>query len=141
MTSSTLAAVASAALSLLFSYIPGFKNWFDPLHPNIKRLVMITMLISVAGISFGVACLGVGDLFKLKIPCSAYGALGLIQTLIAAIVTNQAVYLISPKSNRKSAEKSNDQETPEEKRVTSKRKRMRQQQNMRRYKETIKSRK
>ena len=110
MTSSTLAAVASAALSLLFSYIPVFKNWFDPQHPNIKRLVMIAMLAIVAVLSFGIACLGVGDLIKLNIPCSAYGALGLIQTLIAAIAANQTVYLLSPKSDKKHAQESPDKD-------------------------------
>ncbi len=48
MTGSTLAALAASLLSLLFSYIPGFKTWYSPKDPYLKRLIMLALVIVAA---------------------------------------------------------------------------------------------
>jgi len=45
MTPELLSSTAAIFLSLLFSYIPGFSSWYDPLSPTLKRLVMLALLL------------------------------------------------------------------------------------------------
>lgn len=97
MSSQALAATAATILSLLFSYVPGFKTWYAPLSPTMKRLIMLAFVTLTAAGAFGLACAGWGDQLNLNLTCSHAGALGLLQSLIAALAANQATFLISPK--------------------------------------------
>jgi len=45
MTPEILSSSAAIALSLLFSYVPGFKTWYEPLGGDLKRMVMWLPLI------------------------------------------------------------------------------------------------
>ena len=103
MTSESLAAVAAAALSLLFSYIPGFSKWYEPLDATLKRLVMLALLTAVAAGSFGLACAGLSEQLGIQLSCTTSGLIGLLQTLVAALAANQAAYLISPRPNNRRA--------------------------------------
>ena len=98
MTPEILAASASVFLSLLFSYVPGFKTWYEAQQPTYKRLIMLALLVLVAVGSFAAACAQLGDTFHLEIVCRRQGAVGLLSTLLAALVANQSTFLISPKS-------------------------------------------
>jgi hypothetical protein len=101
MTPQALAAIAAAILSLLFSYVPGFKSWYQPLETTYKRLVMLALVcLSAAGV-FGLACAGWGDQLNLNLTCSPESALGMVSTLLGALAANQAVFLISPKPARR----------------------------------------
>jgi len=95
MTPEYLASIIAIALSLLFSYIPGFATWFDPKSPNIKRLVMLALLLLTAVVSFALACANLAP--ELAIACDTAGAWGLFKIFVAAVIANQAAYLISPK--------------------------------------------
>ena len=97
MSPQTLAAAAATVLSLLFSYIPGFKTWYTPLSPTMKRLVMLALVVLTAAGAFGLACAGWGDQLNIHLTCDHSGALVLFQSLIAALAANQATFLISPK--------------------------------------------
>ncbi len=66
MTGSTLAALAASLLSLLFSYIPGFKTWYTPKDPYPKRLIMLALVVVVALGAFSFACAGLADDFSVK---------------------------------------------------------------------------
>ncbi len=92
MSAEGLASIAGVVLSLVFSYVPGVKGWFEVLDKAYKQLIMGILLVVVAVGVFGVACSGWLDV---GVVCSQEGAIGLIQTLIAALVANQAVYLIT----------------------------------------------
>ena len=98
MTADILASTASVFLSLLFSYVPGFKSWYEAQAPTSKRLIMLGLLALVAAGSFAAACAQFGDALRLDVVCSRDGAIGLLETFIAALVANQAAFLISPKS-------------------------------------------
>ncbi len=100
MTGSTLAALAASLLSLLFSYIPGFKTWYSPKDPYLKRLIMLALVIVAAMGAFSFACAGLADDFSVKVSCDAFGAWGLVRAVIAAVAANQAVFLISPRKSQ-----------------------------------------
>lgn len=91
MTAEQLSSVAGVILSLACSYLPGLRDRFDALAPTQKQLVMGALLIVAAVGVFSGACLGVVD----GIACTRTDALGLLSTLIAALVANQSVYLIT----------------------------------------------
>lgn len=89
----TIAAVAGILLSLLFSYVPGARDWFDGLEGTHKRLVMLGLL-AVASIGiFTLGCAGIVE----GLPCTQDGAVGVLKLFIAAMVTNQATYSFAPK--------------------------------------------
>ncbi len=104
MTGSTLAALAASLLSLLFSYIPGFKTWYNPLDPYAKRLIMLALVVAVALGAFSFACAGLADDFSVKVTCDSFGAWGLVRAVIAAVAANQATYLITPHKSQKNSD-------------------------------------
>jgi len=93
MTADELSAIAGVVLSLVFSYIPGVSKWFEGLASGYKQLTMGTLLLVVACVIFGLACWGIVD----TVVCDQAGALGLVKVLIAALIANQSVYLITKK--------------------------------------------
>lgn len=95
MLSEQLAAIAGVILSLLFSYVPGVSDWYGMLEPTRKRLLMAALLLAVAGGMFGLSCAGVVD----AVSCTQGGALALVNAFIAALVANQAAYMISPRKH------------------------------------------
>lgn len=96
MTAELLSAIAGIALSLAFSYIPGLSGWFDAKEPTTKRLIMAMVLLACVIAIFVLSCYGVLTVAS----CDQPGAIGLVSAFIAALVANQATYLISPKVAR-----------------------------------------
>lgn len=94
MTAEQLSALAGVILSLAFSYLPGLAPWFDRLEPTVKRLVMAGLLLVVAVGAFGLSCAGVIS----AAACTQAGAWSVLTVFIAALVANQATYLISTRS-------------------------------------------
>lgn len=105
MSTDTLAATAAVLLSLLFSYVPGFQSWFEPLNATYKRLIMLFLLVLVAGGAFALACARLGEV---AVTCDQPGAWGLLRALIAAMVANQATYALSPKKGTNAAPNSSE---------------------------------
>jgi hypothetical protein len=97
MTPELLASIAAAVLSLLASYLPGFSAWFDKFNPDQKRLLMLGLLCLATALSYAAACSGVGGFIGITITCDLPGLTTLIRALLAAIVVNQSVFLLSPK--------------------------------------------
>jgi hypothetical protein len=90
MTSEKLAELAGILLSLAFSYVPGLREKYDALDGIYKRLIMGGALLVVAGAVFGLSCAGIiGD-----VVCTEAGAVGLVRVFIAALIANQATYLL-----------------------------------------------
>jgi len=93
MSSELLAGIAGIVLTLLFSYLPGLRNWYDPLPEAKKKLIMLAALfLSAAGV-FALACVGRYDM----VVCSVDGAWELGRYFILALVANQSAYSLSPK--------------------------------------------
>lgn len=102
--------IASGILSLLFSYVPGFKTWFENIdkkyEPDIakstKQLIMAVLVFVIAAVSFGLSCAGWMDYFgEYKITCDQSGLAGLIVSYFVALAVNQGVYGASPKLGQK----------------------------------------
>jgi len=96
MSAESLTLAAGALLSLAFSYIPGLADAYAGLDGVQKRLVMLALLVLVAVASFGLSCLGWGSALGISLACDQAGALGLLRTLLLALIANQSTYLISP---------------------------------------------
>jgi len=100
MTPELLSSIAAAILSLLASYLPGFSTWYDKFSADQKRLLMLGLLCLATALSYGAACSGIGSLIGITVTCDTPGLIALIRTLLAAIATNQAVFLLSPKGSK-----------------------------------------
>lgn len=96
MSAEELAGIAGAILSLLFSYVPGLSDLYGKLEPTEKRLVMAGLLVAVAASVFGLSC---GHVLS-SVTCDQAGVWGLVKVLLAALVSNQGTYLVSPQKAR-----------------------------------------
>jgi hypothetical protein len=92
MTVEQLGAIAGVILSLLFSYVPGLSDKFGALPATTKRLVMAGLLLLVAGGALALSCANL----IVTVECTQAGLLSLINVYIAALVANQAAYMIAP---------------------------------------------
>lgn len=92
MDATVLSGLAGAVLSLVFSYLPGLSDKWEPLEPTQKRLIMGLLLVLVAGVAFGLGCANISS----SVTCDQAGATGLLKLLGAALVANQSTYMISP---------------------------------------------
>ena len=101
MSAESLSLVAGTVLSLTFSYVPGARSWFERFEPEIKRLIMLVLLVITACIVYGLSCLGWVSEWGISLSCDRSGLLGLIEQLVIAIIANQSIYAISPHKNRK----------------------------------------
>ncbi len=100
-----LASLAAIIFSLALEYFPGLSGWYDALENKWQKLVALGTIVLAAVVAFGVSCT------KFTIPgvdlsgltCDQAGLESLTQALIAALVANQATYLIARKTNKPSA--------------------------------------
>jgi hypothetical protein len=99
MDSTALASLAGVVVSLLFEYTPKLKDWYNALDNTTQRLFMLGVLLGVALVVFGASCANFSLGFS--VDCSQAGAVGLLKVFVAALVANQATYVISPKADDK----------------------------------------
>lgn len=93
MTPEQISAIAGVILSLAFEFIPGLSDWYNAQEDTSQRLIMLlALLFTVAG-AFGLSCAGQLDTFT----CDAAGGWDALAAFVAALVANQATYLITPK--------------------------------------------
>jgi hypothetical protein len=97
MNAEQLTVIAGAILSLAFSYIPGLKSRYEPLSAEMKRLVMLGLLVLVVAGVFGLACSRFGAYLGITVACDEPGLVGLVWAMVLAIMANQSTYLISPR--------------------------------------------
>lgn len=101
MTVELLVAIAAAVLSLLFSYLPRVKGWYEGKDPDAKRQIMAGWLFIVTAALFAMSCVpllaAILARYDIFIMCDAQSGLDLIILYLKAIGINQAVFLISPK--------------------------------------------
>ncbi len=99
MHAESLSLIAGTLLSLFFSYIPGAKNWFENFDAQVKRLIMLSLIILSSAAVFGLSCLGWGADLGITIACNQKGLMGLVQQVVLAIIANQGIFAISPHRN------------------------------------------
>ena len=93
MSAELLSSVAGIVLSLIFSYVPGVRTWYDQFNPDYKRLVMLVLLAVVAVGVFGLSC---AWLYQ-WVPCDQSCGVKLVEIFVMALIANQTTFLISPK--------------------------------------------
>ena len=101
MDSNIVASFAGALLALLFGYAPGVRQWYEALEPTRKALVMAGALLVAALLLYGAACY---TPWPVGVTCDEAGFWTLAQLFIAALVANQATYLIGVKPTRTDTE-------------------------------------
>ncbi len=101
MTENTVGMLAGALLALLFGYAPGLRPWYEALEPTRKALVMAGALLIAALLLYGAACY---TPWPVGVTCDEAGFWTLAQLFIAALVANQATYLIGVKPTRTAVE-------------------------------------
>lgn len=80
--------LAGVVVSLLFSFVPGFKEWFGKLTSEKKQLFMLGLLAVVVAARFGLSCAGRDQTFI----CSWDGAWMALEAFVAAVIANQGTY-------------------------------------------------
>jgi len=93
ITAEQLAASAGVILSLALSYVPKLSDWYGGLDATKKRLIMAALLLVSAVGALGLSCAEVIDVIE----CTTFGAVELVKVFVAALVVNQATYMISPR--------------------------------------------
>ena len=96
MTVEQLGSIAGVILSLSLAYIPKVSDWYNGFDAAGKARVMGVLLIAAALGVFGLSC---ADVFGL-VACTVEGAKDLLGVLIAALVANQASFLLLVKPYR-----------------------------------------
>jgi hypothetical protein len=92
-----LAGIAGTILSLAFTYIPGLNDKYDALSKASKQAVMGVLLVIITVAIFGLACSGFAADFNLAVSCDRGGAVSAFNILLAALVANQSVYVLTRK--------------------------------------------
>lgn len=87
---------AGVLLSVLFTYFPGLKTWYEA-QSGKKALIMLGLSLLVAIVYFALACTVLAAKLGITISCSTDGALLLVIAFIKIAVTNQATYLLTKK--------------------------------------------
>jgi len=98
MSAESLSFIAGSVLSMLFSYWPGLNTKFAGLSSEVKRLIMLGLLVLVAAGVYGLGCSGFGAEFGIVVTCDRGGLVGLISSLAIAVIANQSVFAITPKT-------------------------------------------
>lgn len=98
MDAAGLASIAGVILALGFAYIPKLNEWYITQTAQVKALVMLGLLAAVAGGAYGLACAGWAADFGVGVTCDKAGGIALLKAFLAALVANQATYLIAPQA-------------------------------------------
>ena len=102
MEGNLLAMLAGSVLSLLFGYVPGLRDWYEAQAGVKKAQVMAGVLLIAAVGVFLAACY---TPWPVGVTCDEAGFWQLAQLFIAALVANQAAYLIGVKPSRTATER------------------------------------
>ena len=92
---SLLASIAGALLSLLFTYVPYFSDWFGQQSSQVKSLLNLGCLALAALGAYAVTC---WQLFSIPgMTCSEPGIRTLVAAFLTALAVNQGTYLATRK--------------------------------------------
>ena len=89
--------LAGAVLALVFGYAPGVRTWYEALEPTRKALVMAGALLLASVLLYLAGCY---TPWQVGVTCDQTGFWTLAQMFIAALVANQATYLVAVRPSR-----------------------------------------
>ena len=84
--------LVGVVVSLVFSYVPGLKTWYEA-QSGYKSLIMLGVLLVVSAIYFGLGCTNI-DL-GIVVSCDKEGLLAIAFAFIQIVVANQSTYLLT----------------------------------------------
>jgi len=88
--------IVGALLSLVFTYFPPAKAWFDA-QVN-KGLVMLALVVVVSAVYFGLGCSPLAADLNITVACNQAGIIGLLKTIFLIASGSQLTYLFTPKA-------------------------------------------
>jgi len=94
MNAELLSGIVGIAISLALSYIPGLRERWNALGGDYKRAIIGVLLVVAAGAVYGLSCAGWVDI---GISCDREGLCALLGNLVAALVANQSIYVLTHK--------------------------------------------
>ncbi len=100
MDAELLAVILGVVLSLAFNYVPGLSEKYAGLAKEQKSLIMLGLLALASAGAYGLACAGWAADFGLAVSCDRKGLVEVIKAFVAALIANQAAYVISPQTER-----------------------------------------
>jgi hypothetical protein len=105
-TKELLAVAAGGLLSLLFSYFPFVKDWYDAQEPIRKAQVMLLALVVVAGLLFADGCFPQVNVFPASVivACTTQGGANLLMLVVLAAVGNQTTFGFTQSLRRQPSE-------------------------------------
>ena len=95
MTIELLSQIAGVVLSLAIAYIPGVAEWYGAKDAKAKARIMAGLLIGVGVVIFALTCARIAGDFGLGVVCDKASLIELVTIIIAALVANQATYLVA----------------------------------------------
>lgn len=93
MSAEELVAIAGVIISMLFEYLPKLHDWYNAQPDNYQRLMMLGLMLAAALGAYGLSCAGVVDAWA----CDKGGLLSMIKVFLAAVIANQATYVVLPR--------------------------------------------
>lgn len=95
LTPEWLAMVGGVILSLLFSYIPKFNEWYAALATTKKSLIMAACILLISLAVYAATCL---KIFDFGIACGTNGVIELVRIFVLTLIANQGTYVLSPQT-------------------------------------------
>lgn len=97
MESNVLVMVAGVILALAFGYVPGLRGWYEAQDGVRKAQVMAGLLLLATVLIYLAGCYTPWDV---GVTCDEPGFWALVEMFLAALVANQAAYLIGVRPAR-----------------------------------------
>lgn len=87
-----IAGVAGGALSLIFAYVPKFKQWYATKDEQTKQLIMLGLLAAGTVLIGGLNCANIVSNYLPVYSCNQAGFISLIEVFGVAVFGNIAAY-------------------------------------------------
>jgi len=84
----SIALFTGVLLSLVFSFLPGFKTWYNKYEPKKKQILMIAFLAVASVLVGGLNCAGLAIEGVPVFSCDASGVADIVELFILAVVAN-----------------------------------------------------
>lgn len=92
-----ISSVAGIVMSLVFEYLPVVSTWYNKLLNNYQKLIMLGVMAVIVASIYAFNCLGWFTGYIPVVSCSSSGREAAVLAFIAAMIANQATYLVTPK--------------------------------------------
>jgi len=90
-----IVAITGVLISLLFTFLPGLKTWYENQH-GYKALIMVGLMLLVSIVYFLLGCWPlIAARLSIIVACTANGAIDMGLAFVVAILSNQSTYVLT----------------------------------------------